>query len=102
MRLSYAVTSVKVRVCEKSDVSKVCGFQRKGNRHDSSDGCWLMRSDQRRRAAECKSRQDFNPRTRDFLQTGRQHKQELSLRWKERSVDGSSCQNTTGAPEADD
>jgi hypothetical protein len=38
--LSDPVTSVRAWVCEKSDVSKVCGIQRKGNRHNSSDVCW--------------------------------------------------------------
>lgn len=32
------------------------------------------------KATECKSRQDLEPGTRDYLQAGRPHKQELGVR----------------------
>jgi hypothetical protein len=84
-------------------VSEECGFQRKGNRHENSDVCWLKRSDQRRKVAECKSRQDFESKNQGFSSDRSTTQTRAGCEVEGKKVcDCPSCQNTTGALEADD
>lgn len=55
-------------------------FPRKGDKARQQRRLLVKAIGSTTKATECKSRQDFNPGTRDSLQASRPHKQEVGVR----------------------